>query len=80
MIDQTTRKRLTVTPVQNSRPYIRVPMDQLEAVRQLLDTNQIRYWVDEIAVSLDDEPEVIVVNLGWECDAKVVQQILDRAP
>jgi hypothetical protein len=45
----------------------------------LLDANNIRYWVDEDAISVDGRPEVTVVNLGHGSDAGSVQKILDRA-
>ena len=39
----------------------------------------LKYWVDEDAISLDGKPEVTVVNLGRDSDAKAIQKILDNA-
>jgi hypothetical protein len=45
----------------------------------MLEKHHIAHTVDEFAISLDDEPEVAVVNLGRNGDAEKVQQILDKA-
>jgi hypothetical protein len=54
-----------------------VPVDRLGEVRALLDSNKVSYWVDEEAISLDGNPEFVVINLGREGDAARVQQLLD---
>jgi hypothetical protein len=56
-----------------------VPVQQIDDVRALLDANNIVYWVDDEAISLDGRPEVTVVNLGHGSDAASVQKILDNA-
>jgi hypothetical protein len=79
MIDVTTKKRLSVSTDGNAGPYIVVPLAQVDDVRNLLDANEIQYWVDEAAISLDGQPELTVVNLGSGSDAAAVQKILDDA-
>lgn len=79
MIDQCTNKLLHVSTDGDTGPYIMVPVKQIDDVLALLDAHDIRYWVDEDAISLDGKPEVTVVNLGRGSDAKVVQKILDDA-
>jgi len=79
MIDASTKKPLHVSTDGDAPPYIMVPVQQVDDVRKLLDENNISYWVDEIAISLDGKPEVTVVNLGRGTDAAAVQAILDSA-
>jgi hypothetical protein len=54
-----------------------VPVSQLDEVRRLLDSQRIRYWVEENAISLDATPEIAVINLGRGGDATAVQALLD---
>ncbi|MCA9000246.1 MAG: hypothetical protein KDA80_24825 [Planctomycetaceae bacterium] len=79
MIDSTTKKPLHVSTDGDSGPYIMVPVEQVDEVGKLLDGHDIRYWVDEVAISLNGEPEITVINLGHHVDAKRVQAILDNA-
>lgn len=78
MVDMITHQEMTVYTEGNAGPYIMVAVDQLVSVRALLDEHQIRYWVDEDAISLDGKPEVTVMNLGTDTNVKQVQQILDQ--
>jgi hypothetical protein len=79
MIDVSTKKPLYVSTDADAGPYIMVPVQQIDDVRTLLDTNNMPYWVDEDAISLNGKPEVTVVNLGHGSDAASVQNILDNA-
>ncbi len=79
MIDRSTKKPLYVSTDGDAAPYIMAPVEQIDNVRVLLDANNISYWVDEDAVSLDGQPYVTVVNLGHGSDAANVQRILDNA-
>lgn len=56
-----------------------VPLDQLAAIETILRKNQLSYWVDSDAISLDGKPAVIVINLGRGADAPRVQRLLDAA-
>ena len=78
MIDVVTKKPLYVSTDGTAGPYIMVPLDQLDEVRQLLDQHNFRYWVDEDAISLNGKPFVTVVDLGRGTDAAAVQTILPR--
>ena len=80
MTDRTTRERLSVSAHGNAGPYIMVPVIQLEEVRTILDNNQIRYWVDEEAISLDGKPEITVINLDPPSEPATVQRLLDSVP
>lgn len=79
MIDLCTKKPLYVSTDGDAGPYIMVAEEQIDDVRTLLDSNDIRYWVDEDAISLDGKPAVTVVNLGRNADAAAIQSILDNA-
>jgi hypothetical protein len=77
MIDTTTQKPLYVSTDGNAGPYVVVPVDLLEKVKALLDSQGIVYWVDEEAIRLDQEPEVAVVNFAHGTDSAAVQRLLD---
>ena len=55
-----------------------VPLAQLADVQKALDENNIHYWVDEAALSMNNKPFITTVNLGRAGDARAVQTILDR--
>lgn len=80
MIDSNTKKPLYVSTDGEAGPYIMVPVQQINDIRTLLDTNNISYWVDEDAISINGKPEVVVVNLWHNSDSVHVQKILDNTP
>jgi hypothetical protein len=80
MIDSSTKAPLEVDDGGIAGPYLWVPLSQLEEVQRLLDTNGVKYGVDEVAISLDDEPEQVVVNFGRNGDREAIQRMLDAAP
>lgn len=77
MIDVTTHERLYVSTDGGAGPYIMVLEEQLGAVKALLDQNNVSYWVDEEAISIDGKPEVAVINLDHRSDPVTVQRLLD---
>ena len=79
MIDEMTRKSLRVKGDAIGGPYLMVTIDQLDAVRAVLDRHKAYYWVDADAISLDNEPPVTVINFGKGGDAARIQAILDEA-
>jgi hypothetical protein len=79
MTDTTTKKPLRVSTDSTVGPYIRLPVSQLDEVRQLLDSRHISYSVDENYISFNGAPEVAVIDLGRGGDAAAVQAILDSA-
>ena len=80
MIDTATRMPLSVSTDGDAGPYIMVPVGQLDKVILLLDANNVSYWVDEEAISLDGKPEVAVINLGHGSNPATVQSLLDSIP
>jgi len=79
MIDVTTRQPLSVSNDGDGGPYIMVPVTQLHGVERLLKAQQVPYWVDTHAISLDGQPEVAVINLGHGADPEQVQSLLDHS-
>jgi len=79
MTDTSTRRPIRVSTVGTSGPYIMVPVELLQKVRQLLVENVIPHWVDHNAISVDGRPAVIVINLGRRADSRQVQDLLDDA-
>jgi hypothetical protein len=79
MIDTTTRKPLRVSKLGTAPPFIRVPISQLDELRELLDGHKVRYRVEDEAVSLDGGPEIGIVDLGRGEDPAAVQALLDAA-
>lgn len=77
MIDITTGERLVVSTEGTAGPYIMIPIGQLEKVQTSLDENNVPYWVDVNAISIDGKPAITVVNLGRNANAEMVQAILD---
>jgi len=77
MNDATTQQPLKVSTDGTAGPYIMTPVSQLDEVKGLLDDRRIQYWVDENAISLNDTPEIALINLGRGADAAAVQRILD---
>jgi hypothetical protein len=77
MTDATTQQRLRVSTGGTAGPYVRVPVSQLEEVKALLNSNGIRFWVGENAISWDGKPEIAVINLGRGANASAVQNVLD---
>lgn len=77
MIDVTTKEPLYVSDGGTAGPYIMVPLSQLDDLKRLLDANQVSYWVDNNAISLDGEPYIAFVNFGRDVDAGAVQAMLD---
>ena len=79
MIDTETRQRILVHSEGTGGPYIMAPIDQVGAIEQLFLDNQVPFWVDADAISLDGNPAISVVNLGRGADVARIQQLLDAA-
>lgn len=77
MIDAITQERIVIHTEGTGGPYLMVANEQLDVVIEALRANHVAHWVDEDAISLDDEPAVAVVNLGRGADVPAVQRMLD---
>lgn len=78
MTDETTGKQLCVSKDKRAGPYLIVPVQQLDAVKEILDKTRNSYWVDETAVSLDGKPARVVINFGSGTVADEIQDMLDK--
>ncbi len=78
--DSSTKKPLQVSDHGTAGPYLWVPVSQLAEVQRLLDAHGVKYWVEEDAISLDDEPEETIIDFGPGADGEAVQRILDALP
>jgi len=79
MIDVYTMKPLRVSTHEFAGSSLRIPEDQLEQIRQRLDREAIRYWVDSHVISIDSGPEITYVHFGRSEDPVRIQAILDEA-
>lgn len=77
MIDTERQRRLRVSTDGTAGPDIHLPVLMLDTVRALLIEHSVRFWVDEVAISLDGRPARALINLGRDGDAAAVQQLLD---
>jgi hypothetical protein len=80
MTDSSTKKPLHVSGAGGPLPYIMLPVSRLDEVEKLLDAHHVRYEVDELAISLNDGPEMTVINLPRGTDGAAVQRLLDSIP
>lgn len=78
MIDISTKKPLRVLTNSDTGPYIMVSVKQVDDVRALFDAEKIPYWVDEYAISINNGPEMTVINLKYGTDVSVVRNILEN--
>ncbi len=78
MTDKTTGKPMRVSKYGRSGPYLIVPVEQISAVKAVLDGSNIRYWVDETTISLDGRPAMAVVNFGKSMPPGEIQTELDK--
>jgi hypothetical protein len=79
MIDAETQKPLRIRTYEDAPALLRVPMEQLDQVRECLNRHSIRYWVDRQAISIDNGPYIAFVNFDRREDPTRIQAILDEA-
>jgi hypothetical protein len=77
MIDSFTKKPIRVYDDGGGEPYIIVRLDQLDAVKKLLDRAGCRYHVDDDQVSINGHPFVTIVSLEPGVDVAAIQKKLD---
>ena len=77
MIDSFTKEPIRVSDDGDAGPYMMVQLDQLDLVKKLLDDAGYHYYVDEDAISFNDQPYTAIVNLGHHADVPAIQRLLD---
>ncbi len=80
MQDISTHSNIKVSTDGLAGPYIIVPVEQLETVKLLLNLHQIDHWNNRFGISLNGKPADVIVNLGVQVDAVMVQSVLDAEP
>lgn len=79
MIDSFTKEPIRVSDDGDPGPYIMVQLDQLDLVKKILDDAGCRYYVDEDAISFNDQPFTTIVNLAHNADVAAIQRLLDES-
>lgn len=79
MTDSTTGSQMRVSTDGRGGPYLIVPVQQVDAVKRVLDQAHIHYWVDRTAVSMSGGPVLTVINFGKNAHADHIQAALDHA-
>jgi hypothetical protein len=77
MIDSVTKEPVRVKKYPEAWPYIRLPLEQLDEVKTLLDRAGFHYAVNKYAVSSDGQPYTVVVNFEHRADIAALQRLLD---
>jgi hypothetical protein len=78
MINSITNEPIQVDKIPGAWPYVRVPLDQLDQVKKLLDDAGFRYSVDVYALSSDGEPYTVDVSFEHRADVAAVQSLFDH--
>jgi hypothetical protein len=79
MLDMYTRKPLRVVEAGHLAPDIRVAVDQVNQVRDVLDAHGIPYWLDHMTISVNGQPARTIIHVRKGQDPQRVQAILDSA-
>jgi hypothetical protein len=79
MLDIETNLPLKVSTDGDAGPYLLVPLEQLDDVREALGRRQISFTLGEDAIELDDSPVIAIIDFGWNADPARIQEALDAA-
>jgi hypothetical protein len=77
MLDIETNLPIKVSTDGDAGPYLLVPMEQLEEVREALERRQISFTLGEDAIELDGSPVIAIVDFGRDADPARIQEALD---
>ena len=77
MHETSQNRSLNVFTSHGADPHMWLPVSELVRVTSVLDANQVSYSLDEEALSIDGQPEVIYLQFGPRTDAAKVQRLLD---
>jgi len=77
MIDSITKEPILARKYYGAWPYIRLPLDQLDEVKELLDRAGFRYAVDTFALSSDGGPYTVDVHFDHRAEVAAIQAVLD---
>jgi hypothetical protein len=77
MVDSFTKKPIRVIDDGAGDPYIIWRVDQLVAVKRILDGAGCRYDIDDEQLSINGQPFVTIVSLEPGADVAAIQKLLD---
>ena len=77
MIDTIMNQPVRVLDGGLGRPYIILPVSQVERATKLFDDNGIIYQVDKLTIAIDDQPANAWIHLNRKTDTRHVQALLD---
>ncbi len=77
MINSITNEPIQVDKIPGAWPYVRVPLDQLDQVKKLLDQAGFRYAVAKFALSSDGEPYTVDVSFEHRAQFADLQAVFD---
>ena len=77
MIDSITKEPIQVRRYPEAWPYIRLPLDQLDQVKKILDGAGFRYHVAKYALAIKGQPYTVEVSLEHRADVAALQKLLD---
>ena len=77
MIDAITNERIEVNGQALTGSNIVVPVAQLDLVTAALSRHNVKFWVRDQRISVDDDPPVAFVSLSRTSDTAAVQTLLD---
>jgi hypothetical protein len=80
MTDLMKKRPIKITVSGEGYADFSLPVEQLDQVRALFDANNIRYWVGEEYLSIDDGPEIAFIEVSRNSDPKLAQRLLDSVP
>jgi hypothetical protein len=79
MLDSFTKKRIRVVDDEGDEPYIIVRVEQLDAVKAILDRVGCRYDADDDRISINGHPFATFVTLDPRADVPAIQKLLDES-
>ena len=79
MIDVATKQPLRVEPDDSAGPFLSVSIEQLPALKQVLDRHGVFYWDDGFSIALGGGPKLTYVNFGHRGKSRVseLQTLID---
>ena len=78
MIDSGLGNPITVKTHEKAGSSIRLSKQHLAQVKQILEENKIRYWLDHTGIQFGDGPMNVWIHLWYKKDAARAQEALDK--
>jgi hypothetical protein len=77
MIDLELNRQLTVHTEGDAGPYLMVPLQQLQAIREIFRIAGIGFSVSRDAIQIDGHDAIALIDFGRRADALRIQAVLD---